>query len=81
MDHIFLYGEGNKHRLTGSHETSSINEFDYHVGHRGASIRVPVMTKEENCGYYEDRRPASNIDPYLVSAMLVDTTCLDNKHT
>ena len=28
-------------------------------------------------GYIEDRRPASNIDPYLVTAMQVDTSVLD----
>lgn len=38
--------------------------------------------------YLEDRRPASNIDPYIVTALIFDTTCLkgdtkafDNKAT
>ncbi len=31
-------------------------------------------------GYYEDRRPSSNIDPYLVSAIIVDTTVLNGKY-
>lgn len=34
----------------------------------------------ENKGYYEDRRPASNIDPYLVSAIMADTTILNSKY-
>jgi glutamine synthetase len=28
----------------------------------------------------EDRRPAANMDPYLVSAALVDAACLNGKH-
>jgi glutamine synthetase len=28
-------------------------------------------------GYIEDRRPASNIDPYLVSSIVFDTGCLE----
>ena len=32
-------------------------------------------------GYIEDRRPAANCDPYLVSAMLVDTVCKKGEET
>lgn len=28
-------------------------------------------------GYIEDRRPASNIDPYVVSSIIFDSGCLD----
>jgi len=75
-----LYGEGNKERLTGAHETAKISEFTFKEGHRGASIRIPVGTMEKQCGYYEDRRPASNLDAYLVGAIFVDTTVLDGKY-
>lgn len=27
-------------------------------------------------GYFEDRRPASNMDPYLVTSMIAETTIL-----
>jgi hypothetical protein len=27
-------------------------------------------------GYFEDRRPSSNMDAYVVCGMLVETTCL-----
>lgn len=80
-DHIFVYGADNHHRLTGLHETSSMEKFSVGEGARGASIRIPVMTMEAGKGYYEDRRPASNINAYLVSAMIVDTTILDSKHS
>ena len=52
-------------RLTGDHETQSITEFSYGVSDRGASIRIPIMTVEKGYkGWLEDRRPASNADPY-----------------
>jgi len=80
MESILVYGEGNKLRLTGSYETSDISTFSYGEGNRGSSIRIPVNTMKQKCGYYEDRRPASNIDPYLVTCMIVDTTVLDGKY-
>ena len=73
-----LYGEGNDQRLTGIHETSSFKSFSYGVGNRGASFRIPTMTMHNNGkGYIEDRRPASNIDPYLCSSIIFDTACLE----
>lgn len=80
LEHIFVYGEDNKYRLTGTHETSSMEVFSFDTGHRGSSVRIPVGTAADNKGYYEDRRPASNIDPYLVSGMIVDTTVLNSKY-
>ena len=74
--HIDMYGEGNEKRLTGRHETASMESFSYGVGHRGASVRIPTSTKAEGKGYLEDRRPASNIDPYLIGALLFSTTML-----
>jgi glutamine synthetase len=75
-EHIAVYGVGNERRLLGSHETASIDQFSYGVADRGASIRIPRQTEKDQCGYFEDRRPASNIDPYLVSAKIVETTIL-----
>jgi glutamine synthetase len=73
--HIEAYGADNEQRLTGKHETCSIKEFRYGVSDRGASIRIPMDTHNEGCGYLEDRRPASNVDPYKACAALIDTTC------
>ena len=76
--HMKLYGEDNHKRLTGIHETSSFKKFSYGTGNRAASFRIPTQTRHDNGkGYIEDRRPASNIDPYLVAAIIVDTACLD----
>ena len=73
--HISVYGADNDQRLTGAHETQSIEEFSYGVSDRGASIRIPVGTVEDGWkGRLEDRRPASNADPYKVAAAIVKTT-------
>ena len=42
--------------------------------YRGGSSRIPVYTVEHNWnGYLEDRRPASNADPYKILAHIVGT--------
>ena len=76
--HLKLYGEGNNKRLTGKHETSSFTKFSYGAGNRAASFRIPSATYSANGkGYIEDRRPSSNIDPYIVTAIIVDTACVE----
>jgi glutamine synthetase len=76
-EHIAIYGVGNERRLTGAHETAPITRFSYGVAHRGASVRIPRQAKLEGKGYMEDRRPASNMDPYVVTAKIVQSTVLD----
>ncbi len=44
MEHIFVYGEGNKYRMTGTHETPHFDLFNYKIGARGSSVRIPVGT-------------------------------------
>lgn len=63
-EHIKVYGEGNADRMTGAHETSSIDKFTWGVANRGSSVRIPRACAREGKGYFEDRRPASNADPY-----------------
>ena len=61
-------------RLTGNHETQSIDTFSFGVSDRGASIRIPIYPVDNNWnGYLEDRRPASNADPYRIIAHIVGT--------
>ena len=73
-DHIAVYGSDNNQRLTGLHETQSIDRFSYGVSDRGSSIRIPVGTAQNGWkGYLEDRRPASNADPYKVTARILST--------
>ena len=76
-NHIEVYGDDNQKRLTGIHETSSCEKFSYGVGNRAASFRIPTSVANDNGrGYIEDRRPASNIDPYVVGGLIADTSLL-----
>jgi glutamine synthetase len=73
-EHIEVYGEHNDQRLTGLHETASINDFTYGISDRGASIRIPIIVVENGWkGWLEDRRPASNADPYKIAGRIVKT--------
>ena len=72
--HLEGYGVGIEDRLTGAHETQRFDQFSYGVSDRGASIRIPVGTIEGGWkGRLEDRRPASNADPYKVAAAIIKT--------
>ena len=73
-EHIAVYGADNEQRLTGKHETQSIDTFSYGVSDRGASIRIPIAAVEKGWkGWLEDRRPNSAADPYKVAARIVKT--------
>lgn len=72
-EHILVYGEGNAERMTGEHETASIDKFSYGVADRGASIRIPRQCAQEGKGYLEDRRPASNACPYRITGIIMET--------
>lgn len=72
--HIDVYGADNDQRLTGLHETQQIDKFSYGVSDRGASIRIPIATVDNGWkGWLEDRRPASNADPYMVASAIILT--------
>jgi glutamine synthetase len=73
-EHISVYGIDNEKRMTGEHETSNIKDFSWGYSTRDTSIRIPAQTKLDGKGYFEDRRPASNCDPYLVSKRMLETT-------
>ncbi len=73
-EHIAVYGPDNHFRLTGLHETQSIDKFTYGRADRGASIRVPhSFINNGYRGYLEDRRPNSAADPYLVAGRILRT--------
>ena len=74
-EHIDVYGAYNDQRLIGRHEASSINNFSFGVSNRSASIRIPICTLNDGWkGHLEDRRPASNGDPYKIGAIIIKTT-------
>lgn len=73
-EHIAVYGPDNHMRLTGLHETQSIDQFSWGVADRGASIRVPhSFVNDGYKGYLEDRRPNSQGDPYAIAARILKT--------
>ena len=75
--HLDVYGD-NSLRLSGQFETSSKDKFTYGPGDRTASCRIPTATFAANGkGYLEDRRPASDINPYVAVAAVLDTVVLD----
>jgi glutamine synthetase len=78
-DHMLAYGEFNRIRLTGKHETSSFTKFTSGIADRTASIRIGSNTVKNGYGYFEDRRPASNMDPYLVTSKICETTILNRE--
>ncbi|KAF2750032.1 hypothetical protein M011DRAFT_465680 [Sporormia fimetaria CBS 119925] len=74
-EHMAVYGEDNQLRMTGGHETSSYDKFSWGVANRGSSVRVPRQVAADGKGYFEDRRPASNADPYQITGIIVETLC------
>lgn len=72
-EHIAVYGDGNERRLTGKDDTMSMDQFEFGTD-RQTSIRIPIKVAAKGYGYYEDRRPAANMDPYLVTKLIAETT-------
>ncbi|KAE8954717.1 hypothetical protein PR003_g32072, partial [Phytophthora rubi] len=64
-------------RATRFRKAGWSSTFSYGVANRGASIRIPRVAEAEGKGYFEDRRPASNMDPYVVTARIIKTTILN----
>jgi glutamine synthetase len=74
--HMENYGKDNNKRMTGHHETASYDKFTWGIGSRNTSIRIGYDTYKNKKGYFEDRRPASNINPYLATSIIFQTCCL-----
>lgn len=77
-EHMNVYGENNQMRLCAKYETSSFDTFTYGISNRHASIRIPKHVAEAGFGYLEDRRPAANMNPYLVISQIIETVCSDH---
>lgn len=74
---IQTMGKNNQFRLTGKHETSSYDTFSFGIGTRNTSVRIGNETHQNGCGYFEDRRPASNMEPYSVTSTMFQRCCLN----
>lgn len=75
-EHMAIYSSVNERRITSIHETSNIDKFTYAECDRGASVRIPINVLAAGRGYFEDRRPAANADPYLVVSKILETVLL-----
>ncbi|KAI4897784.1 hypothetical protein NFI96_034151 [Prochilodus magdalenae] len=79
--HINAYdpkgGLDNVRRLIG-YMASDINRFSAGVADCSASVRIPRSVAQDQRGYFEDRRPAANCDPYAVTEAII-RTCLLNE--
>jgi len=75
-DHIKKFGKGNHMRLIGVHETSSFDKFTWGVASRNTSIRIPRETNKNQCGYFEDRRPGANMNPFVVLKCILSAALL-----
>ena len=75
-EHMEFYGKNNDKRLTGKNETALYTEVTHGVANRGCSIRIGNNTSKNKKGYFEDRRPGANCDPYMVTGMLFKATVL-----
>lgn len=78
-EHMAVYGKDNDKRMSGKYETARYDVFTFNKDRsvdRGASIRVGYDTIKDGKGYFEDRRPASNMDPYIVTSKIFETTCM-----
>lgn len=70
---VKFFGKGNDSRMSGQYETSSYDKFSFDINtpvNRGASVRIGYDSLKNGYGYFEDRRPGSNIDPYQVTKIV-----------
>lgn len=72
QEHLAVYGYNYQEHLTGSHETSSFNEFRYGHSDKMASICISSSNT-----FIKDRRPNANIDPYEVTNVIMETINLN----
>jgi glutamine synthetase len=75
--HMEVYGKNNEKRMSGLHETSAMDKFTWGISNRGKSVRIPLLVNDAKCGYLEDRRPASNVDLYLATEVILESTLIN----
>ena len=53
-----------------------MHQFSWGVASRKCSVRVGNETAIKGKGYFEDRRPAANMDPYVVTSLIFRSSIL-----
>jgi hypothetical protein len=72
MQHMMAYGRGNIGSAL-AHSSPETIRFSCSTGGKSA-IMIPTKTVMQKAGYLVDRRPAANMDPYMVSTLLLAST-------
>lgn len=72
MQHMMAYGRGNIESAL-AHSSPETIRFSFSTGGKSA-IMIPTKTVMQKAGYLVDRRPAANMDPYMVSTLLLAST-------
>ncbi|PNH06848.1 Glutamine synthetase cytosolic isozyme [Tetrabaena socialis] len=70
VQHQVAYNDGRLERLA----QPEASVFTHAVGSADVSVAVPSLTYLQQGGYYVDRRPPSDADPYKVTLLLAATT-------
>lgn len=66
----------NKKRLIGQFCASRADKFSWGVADRTASVKISKIVASKKKGYFEDRRPGADADPYVVISTLIKTILL-----
>jgi glutamine synthetase len=53
-----------------------MDKFIWGIETINTSVCIPNLTQKDGDGYFEDRRPAANIDLYLATSTIAETCCL-----
>lgn len=67
----------NKRRIESGMLCSPSSQFSSDACSKVVSVRIPLSVVQAGKGYFEERRPGGNADPYTVCEALVRTVCLD----
>eukprot|EP00884_Botryococcus_braunii_P005620 jgi/Botrbrau1/15059/Bobra.118_2s0007.1 len=68
------FSKDNDNLQTAASTAGNAAGFTWGIENRGASVRIPLHVHCQGGGYYEDRRPASDVEPYLATSILVCAT-------
>lgn len=69
--------KSNEERLQGNLMATPRRQFSAGVATKNVCVRVPRQTQAAGRGFFEDRRPGANVEPYRAMQALVETLCLD----
>jgi len=68
---VEVCGTNTEKRLIGQNDVSLFNRFSTGLSTRNTSIRIPSSTMLNKKGYYEERRPSANVEPYQLMLELL----------